>query len=249
MLTRLREFAEVTEFLAVHGTRAAFRRPNRTSEIYRTAWYVKSCRLPAVSIEDLFPGIEKVELSLHSPLLQMGGNVWTNELVILAGICRAVRPKRVFEIGTFNGRTTVNLAANCPEDAVIYTLDIPHDHPAFAMVSGEERFSLKANAGALYRNSPYAGKVRQLWSDSAEFDPAPLAGQIDLAFIDGSHSYAYVENDTRKTMEMMAPGGVVLWHDYYPQYPDVARYLEASNYKLYHIEGTSLVVFRKDARA
>ncbi len=246
MLTRLIEFAEVTEFLTAHGARALLRRPNRTSEVYRTAWYAKRARLPRVSIEELFPGIESAVVYLQAPLLQMGGNVWVNELVILSGLCHLLKPKQIFEIGTFNGRTTVNLAANSPDDAIVHTLDIPHDHPAFALVSGEERFQLKANAGALYRNSPYASKVRQLWSDSAEFDPTPLAGQIDLAFIDGSHSYAYVENDTRKTMQMMAPGSVVLWHDYYPQYPEVARYLETLNWKLYHIDTTSLVVFRKD---
>jgi predicted O-methyltransferase YrrM len=222
--------------------KVATRRPNRSSEIYRSAWYADPVRLRRASVDELFPSVRDVDVSLVGPLNESPGNVWLNELVVLAGICRCMRPKQVFELGTFNGRTTVNMAANTPDDCVIHTLDIPHDHPVYAMAPREDRFMLAAANGALYRNSPFAGKVRQLWADSAEFDPAPLAGQIDLAFIDGSHSYDYVENDTRKVATMMAAGGVVLWHDYYPQYPDVARFLENHRDKLVHIDATSLVV-------
>jgi predicted O-methyltransferase YrrM len=244
MFGRVQEFREVLQFITVQGLRSCLRQPSRASEIHRVAWYGGPTRLPQASVATLFPGIEQVTVSVIAPLSETGGNVWVQELVILDAVCRLLKPKRVFELGTFNGRTTVNLAANCPEDAIIYTLDIPHDHPAFAEVSGEERFRLKENAGALYRNSPYSSKVKQLWADSAEFDPEILLGQLDLAFIDGSHSYPYVKNDTQKVLKMMAPGGVVFWHDYYPQYPDVARYLEEQKWQLFHIETTSLVVLR-----
>ena len=243
MSGRFEQFATIADFLTTHAIKVARRQPNRSYEVYRTAWYADPVRLNRRSVEEIFAGIEKVqELSLFSALHETPGNVWVNELAILAGICRWLRPKKLFELGTFNGRTTVNLAANCPDDSIVYTLDIPHDHPALAQVPGEERFQLLANAGILYRTSRFSSKVQQLWADSAEFDPSPLTGQIDLAFIDGSHSYAYVENDTRKVMTMMAPGGIILWHDYYPQYPDVARYLERKHRsKLVHIETTSLV--------
>lgn len=249
MSGRLREFGEVLHFIAVQGSRACLRRPSRASQIYRSAWYGKETRLPQAHVAKLFPGIEHVTATVIASLAETGGNVWVNELVMLDAVCRLLNPKKIFELGTFNGRTTVNLAANSPDDATVYTLDIPHDHPAYAEVDGEERFRLKANAGAFYRNSPYASKVKQLWADSAEFDPSPMLRQIDLAFIDGSHSYAYVKNDTEKVLQMMAPDGVIFWHDYYPQYPDVARYLEEQNWELYNLETTSLVVLRRAAGA
>jgi predicted O-methyltransferase YrrM len=102
---------------------------------------------------------------------------------------------------------------------------------------------------SLYRNSPFTAKIEQLWSDSAEFDETPYAGKIDLAFVDGSHSYDYVKNDTEKVLRMMTPNGVVLWHDYYPQYFDVAKYLEEHRTNLAHIETTSMVVLRKAGAA
>lgn|SRR5262245_33382629 len=249
MKLRVQQIVELGRFAAVQGARALRQQPNRCSEVYRSVWYADAARLPRLSPDQIFPGIEQVEVSLLAPLMEMGGNVWVNELAVLAGICRWLKPKRVFEIGTFNGRTTVNLAANSPEDAIVHTLDIPHDHPVFAQVSGEERFQLGANNGTLYRNSAFAKKVEQLWSDSAEFDETPFAGKIDLAFVDGSHSYEYVKNDTEKTLRMMTPDGVIVWHDYYPQYPDVGRYLEEHRTSLVHIETTSFVVLRNAGTA
>jgi predicted O-methyltransferase YrrM len=247
-MSKTRKAIQFAHFAATQGWEAFRGKPNRGSEIYRSVWYGQQCRLPRVSVETLFPGIEGVEVTLISPLHEVGGNVWVNELVMLGCICRWLKPKQVFEIGTFNGRTTVNLAANAPADAIIHTLDIPHDHPKFAPVEGEERFRLHENNGAFYRNSAYAPKINQLWADSAEFDEKPLHGQIDLAFIDGSHNYDYVKNDTQKVMAMIAPGGVVLWHDYYPEFPGVAQYLEESRSNLYHLETTSLVVLRNSAK-
>ena len=203
---RVRQLAEITGFLATQGVKLALRQPNSSYEVYRSARGTPTGRGSLGRRSNrCFQGLTKVDVTLLAPLGEKPGNVWMNELVVLAGICRLLQPKQVFELGTFNGRTTVNLAANCPDDSVVHTLDIPHDHPIYAPVGGEERFRLLANAGALYKNSPYVGKVRQLWADSAEFDPTPLSGQIDLAFIDGSHVYEYVENDTRKVLPMMTP--------------------------------------------
>ena len=62
-------------------------------------------------------------------------------------------------------------------------------------------------------------------------------------FIDGSHSYDYVRNDTKKALEILAPGGVVLWHDFVPGWPGVMEYLDelGARLPLQRIEGTALV--------
>ena len=52
------------------------------------------------------------------------GNMAPHELETVASIVATVKPKRIFEIGTFDGRTTLNMALNAP-DAQIYTLDLP----------------------------------------------------------------------------------------------------------------------------
>jgi hypothetical protein len=72
---------------------------------------------------------------------------------------------------------------------------------------------------------------------------------MDLIFVDGSHAYSYVLSDSDKAFKMLAPNGLILWHDYRgPQDTvDVYKALNriAQDKKLTHIEGTSLVSYRK----
>ena len=69
--------------------------------------------------------------------------------------------------------------------------------------------------GADYLGHPLAGNVTQIFGDT--FDPstwAKIPDGIDFAFIDASHSYEAVRNDTEKLWPKLSPKAVVLWHDY-----------------------------------
>jgi hypothetical protein len=48
-----------------------------------------------------------------------------DELAYLALLARATEANRIFEIGTFRGRTALTFAQNTPDTAIIYTLDLP----------------------------------------------------------------------------------------------------------------------------
>jgi hypothetical protein len=54
-------------------------------------------------------------------------------------------------------------------------------------------------------------------------------------------------SDTGKALTMVRPGGLVLWHDYSPECPGVFRALNelATQVPLVHIQGTTLVAFRR----
>src|SRR5262245_21550777 len=45
-----------------------------------------------------------------------------DELAYMALLTRALRPRRIFEIGTFRRRTALNFALNSPDDCTIETL-------------------------------------------------------------------------------------------------------------------------------
>jgi predicted O-methyltransferase YrrM len=49
------------------------------------------------------------------------GNVTAQELKIISQLVKLTESRVLFEIGTFNGRTTLNLAAHSPAEARIYT--------------------------------------------------------------------------------------------------------------------------------
>jgi len=82
------------------------------------------------------------------------GNVRLSELAILALAAREVVPgSEIIEIGTFDGRTALNLAINAPPGVSIATLDLPADQPsALAIEQSERRYVDKPAPGARLRS-------------------------------------------------------------------------------------------------
>lgn len=179
------------------------------------------------------------------------GNVTLLELTVLCRLVQEHAPRAIFEIGTFDGRTTLNLAANAPDDAVVYTLDLPADEPtAYALAAADYKFVKKPRSGERVLGTPFAGRVTQLYGDSARFDFAPYAAEF--VFVDGSHAYEYVMNDSMRALDLVKSGSaLVVWHDY-GAWDGVTRALQelASTdprfRELRWIRGTSLVVLVRE---
>ena len=178
------------------------------------------------------------------------GNVTLAELVALALLVRTVRPQHVFEIGTFDGRTTLTLADNAPE-ARVSTLDLPRtelDRTAFAVAPEERALIDKDASGSRFLAFADArARIEQCYGDSATFDFSPYAGRCQFVFIDGSHAYEYVRSDTERAFAMVGARGVIAWHDY-GEWPGVTRALNeyvATDRRfggLRRIDGTTLAI-------
>jgi Predicted O-methyltransferase len=129
-------------------------------------------------------------------------------------------PKLIIEIGTFDGRTTLNLAVNSPPKTKIVTLDLPpNEETKFELAPFEEYFVNKPVSGERFVDcptemKPYAKKISQVYGDSAAFDWSDYFGKADLVFIDGSHAYDYVVCDTKTALKLIKPTGIIIWHDY-----------------------------------
>ena len=185
------------------------------------------------------------------------GNVRVSELAMLALAAADVPAgSEIVEIGTFDGRTALNLAINARPGVSIATLDLPADQAsALAIEDSERRYVDKPAPGARLRSCgdawrAYAGRVVQLRGDSATFDWSPHLGRAGLVFVDGSHAYDYVRKDSEtalRLVRLVRPGGVVLWHDY-GVWPGVNQALEeldvGRGLGLVHIAGTSPVFWR-----
>jgi predicted O-methyltransferase YrrM len=183
------------------------------------------------------------------------GNVRVSELAILAKAATTVPPDRqIVEIGTFDGRTTLNLAVNSAPGTPVITLDLPKDYaPKFPMNIGEYKLANKPISGLRYRSCNLTwpepvSRILQLLGDSATFDWTPYYGQAGLVFVDGSHTYENVVNDSEVAFRLVAPGGIIIWHDY-GVWEEVTRTLDelaaAQGLGLRHIFGTSLVFWRR----
>lgn len=173
---------------------------------------------PRVHLNEIFPGIEATDLRIfRSYDRKRDLSLDAQELLAMCAISAQVKARRLIEIGTSDGNTTLNLLANAAEDARITTLDLPEDWTGGFEIRVPEMMKNVTDRGAVgrqFRGTPYADRVVQVFGDSAKVDYSKLEGPFDLAFIDGCHFYDYVVADTRNVLANMRKGGVVLWHDY-----------------------------------
>ena len=152
------------------------------------------------------------------PRIVDGGGTSLEELLVLAASTRILQPKRVFEVGTFNGRTTSCLILNAAPEATVISLDLPLNPGASETASGgisTDRDLIEQRKLAAYvYEFKLESHFQQVLCDSMQFDPEPYRDSIELGFVDGAHTRAYVQNDTEKMAIMMAKRGLVFWHDY-----------------------------------
>ena len=108
------------------------------------------------------------------------------------------------------------------------TLDLPPEgREALQGKTNSADAAIIANSitGVDYRGEECAVKIRQLFGDSTQFDYSPYHRRMNIVFVDGAHHYEAVVSDTKNALKLVAPSGVILWHDFanYGDYNDVTR--------------------------
>ncbi len=185
------------------------------------------------------------------------GNTSLLESVVINKLVKQGRARRVFEIGTFDGKTTLAMAANSGDGSRVFTLDLPASglgSTKFAVCDNDKQYIDKTQSGASFTQTKYRQKITQLFGDSATFDFSAYHGTMDLVFIDGSHAHDYVVNDSETALKLLGPaGGTVLWHDYdsWDGVTDALNdfYRNDRRFRgLKRVRGTSLVVLQVGER-
>lgn len=180
------------------------------------------------------------------------GDMAWQEIVVVCAIVRQLQPRRIFEIGTFMGKTTYHLAANSPDDAHLFTLDLPEAEFSqnIAHIPYDQellREGKRQEVGYYYKRSPFRSKVTQLFANSTTFDETPYADSIDMIFVDADHSYKSVLSDTKKAFRMIAKGlsgKAIMWHDLRPHSAVERAMLElCDRKKTFHIKDTALGIY------
>jgi len=220
------------------GTRA---RISEFSKEPPSRWldWLRSKPKAAVTTEspaNLIPPIPLREVLGDSPdysLFEPQAHPWNAPLLdvlILGRLAARHQPGTLFEFGTFDGRTSLNLIANAGAAAHLYTIDIQ---------KRECRFE----------QTPYAARITRLIGDSRTYDFSPYLGKMNLVFVDADHNYKGVRHDSEVALKLLGPqGGVVIWHDYGPACQGVTQALnefftqDARFASARRIEDTTLVV-------
>jgi predicted O-methyltransferase YrrM len=172
----------------------------------------------------------------------VGASISMLECAALAALIKKTNAMRVFEFGTYKGVSTTQLALNINDEGKVFTLDLPEDHPQYALeISNELERHIAAESGkGILLPYDLLSRVEFLRADSATFDTTPYRETMDLVFVDGAHSYEYVKNDSEKGLEMLKKGGIIAWHDCIHNHPDVVKYLKKMHTKITLINGTAL---------
>ena len=170
-------------------------------------------RLPVIDHEELTQGDLAIRIMASAGV---DGNVSHLELLILDNLIRKHDPQGLFEIGTFDGRTTLNLAANAGDHARVITLDLPPDAQQTDLPTAQgDSVYFNTRRQLRFAGTPWQARIQTLFGDSATFDFSPWFGRMDFVFIDGAHTYEYVLSDTDRAMRLLRNRkGIIAWHDY-----------------------------------
>ena len=189
----------------------------------------------------IFSNYNTTKVKIDFPKRARIGHVTPKEEKILTKITKSINPKKVFEIGTFDGLTSTNIANNT--NAEIFTLDLPNNKTSVKLKRDKINDYVVKNkkVGSKIK----IDKINQLLGDSATFNFSKYQG-FDLCFIDGSHTYDYCKNDSKKAFKIVKSGGIIIWHDYnkLKWLPGVSSYLielARTGIKLFWIKNTSIV--------
>lgn len=192
--------------------------------------------------------LKKDELQITlAPVKSREHNVSSFELLSICALVKDFDAKKVFEIGTYDGRTSRAIAMNLPEDGKLYTLNLPPETKSVDLATNQVDVSLatKVSSGERFQNKPEAQKIKQVWGDSAKYDFSNFYGAMDVVFIDGAHSEAYAKNDTEAALKLLKKsGGLIIWHDahLYGVVKYLKTWISTYQYPVYFIKETTVAV-------
>jgi len=194
--------------------------------------------------------------TIHFKCLKyVSGNISLTEIFTIVMTVALFRPKHIMEFGTWNGRTTLNMAIN-HESAIITTVDLPRHKKLRTkypledkgLQHGLDETGYIGNKKKLWHGQhvDVTSRIKLIWEDTARLPFQKYKNEIDFLFIDASHSYENCKNDSYNGHKMIKKNGIIFWHDY-AGWPGVTEalneyYLEQMKPKnMFWFNDTSLV--------
>lgn len=218
--------------------------------------------VPSISESSLFERWLLTPQPVHAippfepPVPVPHGPMPPEDAAFLARLIAALAPERVFEFGTNWGVSTALMAANTPPHAALRTLDVCRDMFSPERLAADPELAMilpREHTGWHYRQHPLLRpKVEQIFADSLAFE-MPAEPKQDFILVDACHQFEFVRRDTANALRALAPGGVLMWHDFYPDvscWPDVFRFVSQfakTHPRVVHISGTHIALWRAPA--
>ena len=177
----------------------------------------------SVSLPDVFDALKcEPEWNAANPLhrLQIPEKSWgvnQGDRRALFHLMRGLRPRQVLEIGTHIGASTVHIAAaltltNSPASRLVTVDIVDMNHP---VTQPWRSFGANASPRDLVQMAGVGEVVEFVTERSLDYLNR-CEDQFDLIFLDGDHRATTVYQEVPRAARLLAPGGWILLHDYYP---------------------------------
>jgi hypothetical protein len=167
----------------------------RSVDAFLTPMLAHRNYLPVVAAEQVIPRFDESRVQL----VDLPRGTWATPLIDTLTVIKAAigfGSAKVLEIGSYKGATAKLIAENTPESTHVWPLDVVPEH------------------GSAYRGTPLESRIHRLVG-AVSHDYLKDHGPFDLIFVDADHDYDSVWHHSACALELLSPGGVILWHDYH----------------------------------
>lgn len=133
------------------------------------------------------------------------------EIIDLLKFINKLEPRVVMEIGTASGGTLFLFSRAVPEDATLFSVDLPHGkfgggYPSWK-VPLYKSFAVGSQKIHLIRENSHSPDTRK------KVESILHEKKLDFLFIDGDHTYEGAKSDFLLYKDLVKKGGVIGFHD------------------------------------
>jgi predicted O-methyltransferase YrrM len=146
--------------------------------------------------------------------------------IAIQQVVKQLRPgARLVELGSFQGRSSVALAAVLPPGGVLYCVDHfrgSEEHHQARMELGDLQESFRRNV----ERFGMMDRIRVLALPTTGAADQFAAASVDLLLLDAAHDFASVRADLAHWYPKLKPGGFLACDDYHANWPGVLQAIE-----------------------
>jgi predicted O-methyltransferase YrrM len=145
---------------------------------------------------------------------------FTQSIPMWLAIARELKPRRILEIGSYEGRSTCWLSLECSKYAPLEIFCVDSwqggaEHAGHDFSAIEERFNKNtAIATGMAKNPVHIHKRKGLSSVELSRLVVNHEGEFDLIYVDGSHMASDVFLDAALAWKLLRVGGILIFDDY-----------------------------------